>query len=367
MSPKNKRKRRQPYAQSTLELLTREKSKVFVAAEREYWNKRNILSENILVTAKSLSLNIEDFFPTDISSTVYGLRDGVAFVRYKSIKRQKVHVVFRYLPITLDEWSNSGLIIPLEQGDISFAKSRVIRGLGHFTLINSTINNIFIPYAEISHMKYGELNNSQFIERAILDFQITLLGMQVLPEVIGNGILSGNNTIVKLQEIEKQFQKILEIGIMEEDIQQFLKKHSFILHQSAQSIPKQKLGEDFVTDFVLVETTTQGQSYILVELKRSSFPIFNADLSLTSQVNHAIMQTREWDVWLEKNKAYLQNKLPGFETPKYIIVIGRSKEFNEDQKSHLRSYNREYKNLELLSYDDVLERFHNTIIKLKSI
>jgi len=69
---------------------------------------------------------------------------------------------------------------------------------------------------------------------------------------------------------------------------------------------------------------------------------------------------------LEKNKAYVQNKLPGFETPQYMVVIGRSTEYTEDQKAYLRSYNREWKNLELLTYDDVLVRFQATIRRLQA-
>ena len=142
-------------------------------------------------------------------------------------------------------------------------------------------------------------------------------------------------------------------------MQVFLKDHPFVLHPASEQIPKKKLGEDFVTDFVLVTTTAQGPTYLLVEIERAAHPLLTQEFTLTKEVNHAIKQTRQWDVWLEKNKAYLQNKLPGFETPKYLVVIGRGNKFDEDQKAYLRSYNREWKNLELLTYDDVLKRFNN--------
>lgn len=125
--------------------------------------------------------------------------------------------------------------------------------------------------------------------------------------------------------------------------------------------PKKKLGEDFITDFVLVNPCDQGPSYTLVEIEKPSHPILLQDNSLSSQTNHAIKQTRDWDVWLEKNKAYLQGKLPGFETPSYLVVIGRGNSLDEKAKSYLRSYNRDWKNLELLTYDDVLARFNGVI------
>jgi len=98
-----------------------------------------------------------------------------------------------------------------------------------------------------------------------------------------------------------------------------------------------------------IATTAQGPTYILVELERSTYNVLNQDKSLSSQASHAIKQTRDWDIWLERNKPYLQNKLPGFETPRYLIVIGRATNLNEDQKAYLRSYNREWKNTELLT------------------
>jgi hypothetical protein len=232
--------------------------------------------------------------------------------------------------------------------------------------LNCSINEIEIPYAELSHMRYGDTFNAPTVERAILDFQLTLLGLQTQTEGKASGRLPGHETILKLEALSSALEKLLEDEAREEDLQKFLKDNSFVLHQSAEAIPKQKLGEDFVTDFVLVAATTQGPNYFLVELEHADHSVLNKDFSLTSPVTQAIKQTRDWDVWLESNKAYIQNKLPGFETPHYIVVIGRSNNFDDSQRAYMRSYNREWKNLELLTYDDVLCRFRATIEKLKS-
>ena len=179
--------------------------------------------------------------------------------------------------------------------------------------------------------------------------------------------MTGAQTIDILKKLAKDFEALIDAGSKEEELQVFLKSNPFILHPSAELIPKKKLGEDFVTDFVLVATTTQGPVYILVELERASHSILTKDLVLSGPVNHAIKQTRDWDVWLEKNKAYIQNKLHGFETPNYLIVIGRSNSMTEEEKSYLPSYNREWKNTTLMTYDDLLTRFHNTIVNLETI
>lgn len=368
MASKKSKRSKGTYAQNPLEIIIRGRSKEFLSAEREYWKERDALRKSMKGPVDALSLKAGEALPADISSTVWGLRDGVAFVRHKSVPGNPT-VQFRILPVTLEQWADTGLIVPLNQGEISLARAGFIRGLGHVTLINCSINEIHIQYAEFSHMRYGDPVNLPAVERAILDFQLTLLGLQtstVPVEAGGPERLSGETTIEQLKEIARQFQELLQGDQNEEALQQFLKEHPFVLHQSAESIPKQKLGEDFVTDFVLVASTTQGPTYTLVELERASHTVLTKDFTLASPVSHAIKQTRGWDVWLEKNKAYVQNKLPGFETPRYMVVIGRSTEFTEDQKTYMRSYNREFRNTELLTYDDVLARFEATIQRLQA-
>ena len=368
MSSRKQKAKIRRYAQGPLEIIIREKSKDFLSAEKEYWKVRNALGKSMKGSVGILSLKAGEALPTDMSSTVWGLRDGVAFVRHKSISGQPL-VQFRIMQVTLQEWADQGLVVPLDQGEISLAKAGFIRGLGHFTIINCVINEIRIPYAEFSHMRYGDPINIPAVERAILDFQLTLLGLQTTTPPVDVGApekLSGEATIERLREIARQFQELLDASLHEENLQQFLKEHPFVLHQSAESIPKQKLGEDFVTDFVLVASTTQGPTYTLVELERASHTVLTKDFSLASPVTHAIKQTRDWDVWLEKNKAYVQNKLPGFETPRYMVVIGRSADFTDDQKAYMRSYNREFRDTRLLTYDDVLARFEATIQRLLS-
>lgn len=368
MAKEKSKNGKRTYAQNPIEIIIREKAKEFLLAEKEYWKQRKALHEKMMDAADALSLKAGEALPADISSTVWGLRDGVAFVRHKSVSGQPP-VQFRILPITLQEWSKTGLVVPIDHGEISLARAGIANGLGSLTLFNCIFNGIQIPYAEFSHMRYGDNPNLPAVERAILDFQLTLLGLQtpVMEENVSKaGCVSGQNTIQRLQEIASQFVEILKGDHLEEVLQKFLKEYPFVLHQSAEIIPKKKLGEDFVTDFVLVATTTQGPTYTLVELERAGHTILTKDSTLTSPVGHAIKQTRDWDIWLEKNKAYVQNKLPGFETPKYMVVMGRSDDFTENQKAYMRSYNREWKNLELLTYDDVLARFQATILRLRA-
>ena len=88
-----------------------------------------------------LGLKANEFIPNDLSSIVWGLKDGVSFVRYKSVNRKR-KVEFRILPITLEEWGRNGLIVPVEGGEIPLAKSGLIQGIGTITLSNCSIDTV---------------------------------------------------------------------------------------------------------------------------------------------------------------------------------------------------------------------------------
>jgi hypothetical protein len=250
-----------------LELLVRRKAKLFIDAEKAYWRAISGLRQEHLKLAGLLSLPYEQLLPENISSTVFGLSDGVAFVRHKSIAGL-VGVSFRALPhVNLEEWGNTGLIVPLDQGDFSLAQAGVFSGIGSISLMNCSINDVVVPYAEISHLRYGETQNAPSVEQAILDFQLTLLGLQTQQPSSQGHHSSRERTLEDHQRIANRFKELLDRETMEEDLQKFLKEHPYVLHPSAEAIPKQKLGEDFVTDFVLVETTMQGPKYVLVEAR----------------------------------------------------------------------------------------------------
>jgi len=70
---------------------------------------------------------------------------------------------------------------------------------------------------------------------------------------------------------------------------------------------------------------------------------------------------------LEKNKSFLQNKLPNLETPKFLIVIGRSNMMTETNKERFRSYCRNYTNIDIMSYDDLVSQANELLRNLEGI
>lgn len=363
---KSKKRRRGRPAKPPVQALLEKKAKAFLEAENAYWEQRQSLRHQYGALGNELSLETEHLLPPELSSTVWALQDGVAFVRHKPVKGL-MGVSFRALPWTLEQWAMDGPILPLEQGDLFLGKSGFKVGLSNATFVNCQLNDVEIPYGEFAWLRYGEGEAPPTVERAILDFKLTVLGVQLQKGQPALGSVTSEGTLQRLDQIAQEFESLLGKEVNEEELQLFLKTHPFVLHPAADTIPKKKLGEDFITDFVLVAPSSQGPNYILVELEHAAHPVLTKDHTLAKPVNHALKQTRDWDVWLEDNKAYLQGKLPGFETPTYIVVIGRGHELDETQKKYLRSYNREWKNTELLTYDDVLVRYRSMIEQLKAL
>ncbi|MFO7907992.1 MAG: Shedu anti-phage system protein SduA domain-containing protein [Planctomycetota bacterium] len=174
----------------------------------------------------------------------------------------------------------------------------------------------------------------------------------------------------KLIQLREQFVKLLdEKGDDEEALQMFLKKNPIIIKPRASLIPKQKLGEECVTDFVIVSETGQGRVYTMVEIEQAAHKLFKQtskhQIDFRKEVVHALGQVESWACWVQRDLAYLRNRLPGFESPQYVVVVGRSRDLEEKHLARLRQANRDRKNTTLLTYDDLLQELENLIASLR--
>jgi hypothetical protein len=253
------------------ERILRSKADIFIKAEKEYWKHRNKIDKEYAENASALGLPQHDTAPDNLSSIVWAMQDGVAFVRFQD-KQRPGSVDFRCLGITLEQWGQEGLWVPIEGVELSLARIGLTKGLSNITIRDCKVNDIHIAYVEFRHAFYDDEQMPSAIERAIIDFQLTLLGSQLQQQPLIDDAQenSSDKTIQRLEEIAICFQELLESPTREEDLQIFLKTNPLVLHPSAEQIPKQKLGEDFVTDFVLITHNDQGPTYTMVEIERAS-------------------------------------------------------------------------------------------------
>lgn len=102
----------------------------------------------------------------------------------------------------------------------------------------------------------------------------------------------------------------LDGATREEDIQQFLQQNPKFLIQHLGGghgrwvIPKQKLGSEHVTDFLIAEKHSFGHEWQAVELESPLKPMFNKNGDPSQYLNHAIRQIQDWRAWLRHNQNY---------------------------------------------------------------
>ena len=78
-------------------------------------------------------------------------------------------------------------------------------------------------------------------------------------------------------------------------------------------LPKFKLAEKFVPDFLVVGIPPYSQSHTptvtMVELEHPTMQLFTKAGDQTSQLSHAIRQVQDWRQWVRENHSYLRAEL----------------------------------------------------------
>lgn len=141
----------------------------------------------------------------------------------------------------------------------------------------------------------------------------------------------------------------------EQLLQTFLQDHPILLCPThVQMWPKLPLGAT-ITDFVFRDAT---QEYLLVELERSTLPLFRQDGHPTAYLTHAQGQIVDWKRYLEDNLQTVQRELglTGISTnPSGLLVIGRSSSLLLKHRRKLQAMMNESPKLRIMTYDDVYD------------
>ena len=173
-------------------------------------------------------------------------------------------------------------------------------------------------------------------------------------------------------EIKKDDFEKLEAGIesakKEEDIQKILALIPLLLVQHLRGghgrwvIPKQKLGAEHVTDFIIGERHSFGFDWTAVELESPKLKMFTKKGNPTKALTHAIRQIQDWRAWLKRNHDYasrernkkglglvdIDSNIPG------LILIGRRNSI--DPSTHeLRRQMVQDLNIKIHTYDTLID------------
>ena len=185
-----------------------------------------------------------------------------------------------------------------------------------------------------------------------------------LEEYYAEPVKPSTNVVEVLRSVIKQANS-------EDDIQAFLKLNPSILLQSVIGyrgrwcIPKQKLGNQYVTDFLIAWFDSMGFWWYAVELERPKGRMFNQIGDQSAELTHAIGQIQNWRAWLRKNINYAQqprrdegglglidigSDLPG------LILMGRRSDYKRDTKSRRRQMMKEHR-IDIHHYDWLVDQF----------
>jgi len=172
----------------------------------------------------------------------------------------------------------------------------------------------------------------------------------------------------------------LDGATREEDIQQFLQMNPHFLIQHLGGghgrwvIPKQKLGAEYVTDFLIAERHSIGFEWQAVELESPLRPMFNKNGDPSQYLHHAIRQITDWRAWLRSNQAYASRpKSDGGlglsdidANVKGLILIGRRATIDLETNARRRQLIQDL-NIDIHSFDYLLRSLEGRLVSLKKI
>ncbi|USU21335.1 Shedu anti-phage system protein SduA domain-containing protein [Paraburkholderia fungorum] len=170
----------------------------------------------------------------------------------------------------------------------------------------------------------------------------------------------------------------LDSAKREEDIQQFLQANPKYLIQHLGGghgrwiIPKQRLGSQHVTDFMIGERDSMGFRWQAVELESPLAKMFTKSGNPSAPLTHAIRQIQDWRMWLAANQNYaardrgvdglgLTEIHPDVEG---LIIMGRRATESEETRRLRRQIGRDAK-IEIHTFDYLLESLIGRVDSLK--
>lgn len=155
----------------------------------------------------------------------------------------------------------------------------------------------------------------------------------------------------------QQLERLISENHTEEIYQRFLATHPVFLDPLAsQVIPKQRLGIELVTDFVLRRLDNQ---YVLVEIEKPQDALFTTGNDFTAKFTHGYGQVLGFQDWVESHSEYARTLLPEISTPKGLLVMGTRSNLSVEQSAKLKRLNINSKAIDVMTFDDIVANAKN--------
>lgn len=163
--------------------------------------------------------------------------------------------------------------------------------------------------------------------------------------------------VLRLESVVEHLEGLLAVPSVHEkrDVHPLLAGHPFLLHPNPSQVWSEfalGVGTEYRLDFVVREA---DGSYVLVELESPRHSLFTRSGDFTAIVNHAIRQVEDWQEWIEDNLPTVQKVLPGIIAPKGLVIVGRSRDFSQRERTRLARRNSNFGGrIAIRTYDDIV-------------
>jgi len=279
--------------------------------------------------------------------------------RYKKLKEYHIRKGLYPIRISLTLWDDgkSKPFIDLYSGVP--IKNNEYRH-NHFKIRNKTIWNKIkriIDEDLIKHLKNGRIITEKIVEKQVSE-EIERLKrdkLRMKKTIQAYAKLIKEYRKIKLpdyQEDIRKFENLIKKSEKEKDLQKFLAKHLWLLGLEYENSKPQKIAPAQRYDFYIEKYDGYAD---IVEIKKSSDLLFDKQGKITQVFSKAIQQLIDYidDALYYGDIKRLSKKLDfNFLKPKGILIIGR-KPSDFERLKNLVYY---FHNIEILTYDDVLER-----------
>ena len=134
----------------------------------------------------------------------------------------------------------------------------------------------------------------------------------------------------------------------EETLHQFVANAPQLLSATYLTVlSKPRLGAEHVPDFAYEDAPGR---WTLVELERSTHPLFTKSGDPAAPLTHALRQVADWRAWVQEHMAYARTALRDVVQTSGLVVIGRS----VPDRDRLHRLESSLSNIRIVTWDDVV-------------
>ena len=182
-----------------------------------------------------------------------------------------------------------------------------------------------------------------------------LLSRNLAPDDQIGGAFQRLYETTKLEEDCRQFKKLIESDVPEQQVQDFLEDHLifFARFSAHRLIPKPRIQNKYLADFAILN---HRKELLLVEIERPQICLLTKNRRITAELQHARTQVTDWIQEVDDHRAAVLNSLKielrEVAVVRGIVIAGRSPTDDEEGRSLRRAFSGD---VEFYTYDDLLD------------